>query len=143
MTTRRTGGCQCGDIRYEITGEPQQIVVCHCTACQRWSGSAFGMSVVIDASDFRLLQGELETWSSQSDTGRAKLAAFCRRCGTRIYHRSEWRGESMSVKAGTLDDTHWLLPDIHIWTGSGQPWVVIPEGVETHETQPVRPEPPA
>jgi hypothetical protein len=136
MTTTYTGGCQCGDIRYEITGEPRMLVACHCTDCQRQSGSAFGMSLVVAESDFRILQGEVKTSSSRSAAGRAKLGAFCPRCGTRIYHKPEWRRASVSVKPGTLDDTRWLNPDMHIWTSSKQRWVVIPEGVECHERQP-------
>jgi hypothetical protein len=112
------------------------LVACHCTDCQRQSGSAFGMTLVVAESDFRILQGEVSTWSSRSAAGRAKLGVFCPRCGTRIYHKPEWRRASVSVKPGTLDDTRWLNPDMHIWTSSKQPWVVIPEGVEWHERQP-------
>ncbi len=100
MTTKLTGGCQCGDVRYEVTGVPQHVVVCHCTDCQRQSGSAFGMTLVVKETDFRLIQGELNTWASTSDTGRAKLDAFCPGCGTRIYHKPEWRKGSVSVKPG-------------------------------------------
>ena len=136
MTTHHEGGCQCGDVRYAITGEPRLTVACHCTDCQRQSGSAFGMTLVVNESDFRLVQGEVKTWSSVSDAGRAKLGAFCPRCGTRVYHKPEWRRNCISVKPGTFDDTHWLEPDMHIWTRSKQPWVVIPEGVESHEKHP-------
>ncbi len=136
MTTRYTGGCQCGDVRYEITGEPRMTVACHCTDCQRQSGSAFGMTLVVPEGDFRLLHGEVKTWSWTSETDRGKLGAFCPRCGTRVYHKPEWRVGTVSVKPGTLDDTRWLEPDMHIWTSSKQPWVIIPEGVERHETNP-------
>ena len=61
---------------------------------------------------------------------------FCPDCGTRVYHKPEYRKGSVSVKPGTLDDTSGLTPDIHIWTASKQPWVTIPEGVETHEKSP-------
>jgi hypothetical protein len=136
MATKLTGGCQCGGIRYEITGAPQQVVVCHCMDCQRQSGSAFGMTLVVKEEDFRLTEGELKTFSSKSDAGRAKLGAFCPGCGTRIYHKPEWRKGKVSVKPGTLDDTSMLKPDIHIWTGSKQPWITIPDDVEAHEKHP-------
>ncbi len=131
-----TGGCQCGGIRYEVTGAPQQVVVCHCTDCQRQSGSAFGMTLVVREENFRLTQGEPKTFASKSDAGRAKLGAFCPGCGTRIFHKPEWRKGTVSVKPGTLDDTTMLKPDIHIWTGSKQPWITIPEDVEAHEKHP-------
>lgn len=130
------GGCQCGAIRYEVVGAPRRLVVCHCTDCQRQSGSAFGMTMVVNEEDFRLKKGGLKTYSSKSDAGRAKLGAFCPACGTRIYHKPEWRKGTVSVKPGTLDDTRWLKPETHLWTSSKQPWVIIPNGVETYENQP-------
>ncbi len=92
--------------------------------------------MVVNEADFRLTQGEVKTFASISATGRAKLGAFCPQCGTRIYHKPERRPGTVSVKPGTLDDTSWLKPNMHIWTRSKQPWVTIPEGVETHEGQP-------
>jgi hypothetical protein len=94
------------------------------------------MALVVNEADFRLTQGELKLFASKSAAGRAKLGAFCPRCGTRIYHKPEWRPGMVSVKPGTLEDTSWLKPDMHIWTRSKQPWVTIPKGVETHETNP-------
>ena len=136
MATKYTGGCQCGELRYEVVGTPRKLVVCHCTDCQRQSGSAFGMTLLVNEADFRLTQGEVKTFVSTSAAGRAKLGAFCPRCGTRIYHKPEWRPGTVSVKPGTLDDTSGLKPDMHIWISSKQPWVTIPDRVETHDTNP-------
>ncbi len=136
MATSYEGGCQCGAIRYEVVGEPRQVVVCHCRDCQRQSGSAFGMTMVVDEAAFRLTRGELKTFASESDAGRAKLGAFCPQCGTRIYHKPEWRRGTISVKPGTLDDASWLRPQIHLWTSRKHGWVTIPEGVEAYERQP-------
>ena len=94
------------------------------------------MTLVVNEADFRLTRGEAKTYASKSDAGRAKLGAFCPGCGTRIYHKPEWRKGTVSVKPGTLDDTSTLKPDIHIWTGSKQPWITIPEDVEAHEKHP-------
>ena len=136
MAAKYTGGCQCGAIRYEVSGAPLQIVACHCTDCQRQSGSAFGMTVVVAEADFRLTQGNEKTIALQSDAGRIKVGGFCPQCGTRIYNSTEWRPGMISVKPGTLDDTRSLQPQIHLWTSSKQEWVAIPEGVEAYETQP-------
>jgi len=130
------GGCQCGTIRYEFTGEPVQQVACHCTECQHQSGSAFGMTLVVNADDFRITQGKLKHYHSTSTTGRQELGAFCPECGNRIYHQPEWRKGRISIKPGTLDDTSWLKPHVHLWTRSKQPWVIIPADAEAHETQP-------
>ena len=123
MDPKSTGGCQCGNLRY-------------CTDCQRQSGSAFGMTLVVNEADFRITQGDPKSFSSLSDRGRAKLGVFCPDCGTRIYHKTEWRKGTVSVKPGTLDDTRFLQPDVHIWTGSKQPWITIPDGIEAHDIQP-------
>jgi hypothetical protein len=136
MAKKLTGGCQCGTIRYEITGTPNALVVCHCTDCQRQSGSAFGMTLPVNEVDFRMTKGEVKTYASTSAAGRGKLGAFCPDCGTRIYHKPEWRKGTVSVKPGTLDDTSWLKPEMHLWTSSKQGWVTIPEGVKTFDRQP-------
>jgi len=136
MARKLTGGCQCGKIRYEITGTPDALAVCHCTDCQRQSGSAFGMTLPVKEADFRLTRGEVKTYASTSAAGRGKLGAFCPECGTRIYHKPEWRKGTVSVKPGTLDDTSWLKPEMHLWTSSKQGWVMIPDGVKTFDRQP-------
>jgi len=130
------GRCQCGGIRYQVSDGPRQVVACHCTECQTQSGSAFGMTMVVAEAAFSITMGEPRFYRSTSSTGRAKLGAFCPDCGTRIYHQPEWRKGTISVKPGTLDETGWLRPDIHLWTSSKQGWVTIPEGVESYEKQP-------
>ena len=131
-----SGGCQCGAIRYDILGAPELLLACHCTDCQRQSGSAFGMTLVVSEEDFQLTKGDVKTYSLKSAAGRPKLGAFCPNCGTRIYHKPEWRKGMVSVKPGTLDDTSGLKPTLHLWTSSKQPWITISEGVEAYETQP-------
>ena len=127
MDSPRDGGCQCGAVRYRLTGKPLGLAVCHCSGCQRQSGSAFGMSLSIPGESFRLLSGELKTFTTECDSGRTKSCAFCPGCGTRIYHQGP--ETTLSLKPGTLDDTAWLEPDSHYWTKRKQLWVSIPDGV--------------
>lgn len=134
--TERTGGCQCGATRYKVTGEPKQVLACHCTDCQKQSGSAFGLVMVVEEDAFELTEGSVNSFVSSSDAGREKTGAFCPECGSRIYHLIAWRPGMLSVRAGTLDDTTWLEPTVHLWTRSKQPWVEIPEDVTAYETQP-------
>jgi hypothetical protein len=128
MADEATGGCQCGEVRYRIEGEPLELSVCHCRECQRQSGSAFGMSLAIPAGAFRLLAGSPKTFEVVCDSGRTKTCAFCPTCGTRIYHRTD---AGISIKAGTLDDTSSLRPTAHYWTARKQPWVQIPHGIRS------------
>jgi hypothetical protein len=134
--TERTGGCQCGAVRYRIVGEPINVVACHCQECQRQSGSAFGMSMITKVQDFVLESGQLKEFARASDSGRPVRCAFCPECGTRIYHVPSYLPGVVNVKPGTLDDTSWLKPSGHTWTRSAQPWLTLPDGTLKHPTQP-------
>lgn len=125
-----TGGCQCGTVRYRIQGQVRRLNVCHCLDCQKQSGSAFGMSLVIEPGGFSLETGRLREFVTTAASGREKVCAFCPECGVRIYNRT---GQLMSVKAGTLDDTSWLRPDAHYWTNRRQAWVPLPDDVPTFD----------
>lgn len=122
-----TGGCQCGFVRYRIEGQTGPLSICHCRSCQRQSASAFGMSLAVAPNDFILSAGALKSFDMLCDSGRIKACAFCPECGTRINHRV---GDTMSLKAGTLDEARSLRPDAHSWTAAKQNWVVIPKGVK-------------
>ena len=117
------GGCQCGSVRYEIDVEPQVAYCCHCTDCQRQSGSAFGISVWFPADAFRLTQGELSTWITKAESGNDKHCAYCRMCGVRIYHAVDDGAGTISVKGGSLDRMPGLKPVAQIWTRSAQNWM--------------------
>jgi hypothetical protein len=125
--TTKTGGCQCGSIRYELVGTPQMLYACHCTDCQRQSSSAFGMSLRMNPReiDFSKSKQQLQTWDTRGEDGSIKRCAFCPDCGTRIMHSSDDPDETVSIKAGSLDDTSQLQPVAHIWLRSAQPWVQI------------------
>jgi len=130
------GGCQCGACRYEITERPLTLYVCHCTECQRQSGSGFGMSMPVPRAGFTLTRGEPAEWARTADSGRTVNCAYCRDCGTRLFHAPARNPTAVNVKPGTLDSTGWLVPVGHLWTRSVQPWVTIPDGVVAFETQP-------
>ena len=135
---KREGGCLCGAIRYRLTGEPVAVTVCHCGDCQRQSGSAFGMSLVVRREQLEILRGEPARYESRAASGAGKHAFFCARCGVRLYNSLERMPETFNVKPGTLDDTRWLAPRLHVWTSSRQPWVTVPEGVASFPKNPVR-----
>jgi hypothetical protein len=129
MTSRTkplTGGCQCGAVRYEIAGAPMAVYVCHCRECRKQSASAFGISAIVRAADFRLVQGSVDTWTRDTDSGRRLRCVFCPRCGSRLWHEGEPKGATISVKGGSLDDPPDLTTSIHIWTSRKLPGVVIP-----------------
>jgi hypothetical protein len=137
MNFPQSGGCQCGAVRYEITGPPVTVYACHCTECQRQSGSAFAMAAVIPKESFRITQGSPAMFARQTGPAKTMECWFCAACGTRLYHVPGGASyPNRNVKPGTLDDTSWLAPAIHFWTRSAQQWVVISEDVTSFETQP-------
>lgn len=123
----RVGGCQCGNIEYQLHGEPRMLYACHCTDCQKQSASAFGMSLIVDPGQIEFLRGEdqLKYWDTRGEDATLKRCAFCPNCGSRIFHGKEDPDEPISIKAGSLDDTDWLQPIAHIWLRSAQPWISI------------------
>jgi hypothetical protein len=80
--------------------------------------------------------GDLKSYRKTADSGRSAFIGFCPDCGTAIISKPEWRPDSLVIRAGTLDDTTSLQPDIHIWTSSKQNWVTIPDGVPSYPRQP-------
>lgn len=132
----REGGCHCGSLRYRITGEPIAVAVCHCAACQRQSGSAFGMSMIVPKDAFEWLAGEPATFTMKGDSGADKDCLFCGSCGVRILNRLGSRPDTVNVKPGTLDDTTWFEPELHVWTKNKQPWFEIPSGLPCFEGNP-------
>ena len=125
--TDTCGGCQCGAIRYRLNGRPRMLYVCHCRDCQKQSSSAFGMSLIVAREDLEFTRGgeRLKTWDTLGDDGALKRCAFCPDCGTRIYHAGPETESTLSIKAGSLDDTRGLKPVAQIWLGSAQPWVAV------------------
>ncbi len=121
------GGCQCGAVRYEISGEPQALYVCHCRECQKQSASAFGISLMVPSAGFRLTQGAVRSWSRLADSGRRRRCLFCAECGSRLWHEAEPAEETLSVKGGSLDVPLDLGTAIHIWVSRKLPGVLIPE----------------
>jgi hypothetical protein len=142
MTTEtflQTGGCHCRALHYAITQPPLGVYACHCTDCQSLSGSAFGIGVVVPAPAFSLT-GSPRRVQRVLGSGRIGNRWICPDCGVWICGGSSLDitdpNEKRVVRGGTLDDTSWLKPTTHFWTRSAQPWIVFPDGVAIHETQP-------
>ena len=136
MTAPYSGGCQCGQIRYEIRAEPLTLYACHCKECQKQSSSAFGLSMPVPRAAVVILQGQPKQWQRVSDSGREVSCLFCGECGTRLFHNPARNAKITNVKAGTLDDTSWLQPVGNLWTQSSQKWVLLSDEILNYEAQP-------
>ena len=139
-----TGGCQCGALRYEVRGRPLRTYACHCSICQRQSGSAFGLSAVFPGGSLSVTQGRLEHFV-RDGRGRKFRCYFCPGCGTRIYHQMfTEQGDlpQINLKPGTLDDRSWYSPGCHVWAENAQPWVKFSDADIVFAQQPTREEMP-
>ncbi len=129
MTETREGGCRCGAIRYRLTGEPMFVHCCHCTDCQRETGSGFAINALYEAGRVELLAGRPEAVDTPSASGKGQTVLRCRTCKVALWSHYAGAGEAVAfVRVGTLDQPASLAPDIHIYTRSKLPWVRLPEG---------------
>ena len=135
----RTGGCQCGEVRYESEGGPSELYVCHCRECQKQSASAFGISFIAPRQGLRVTRGAVKFWSRPADSGGRVKCAFCPNCGSRLWHEDEGgpeTPETVSIKGGSLDDPPDLSTAFHIWTSRKLPGVNIPDGARQFPEEP-------
>lgn len=135
MKTPLTGRCQCGGVEYTVNTDPLFTYACHCYNCQKRTGSAFSMGLVV-ATESLAVTGPLVAWSRVSDEGNTNTRYSCAECGNIIYGIGDTNPELSKLQAGTLDDTRDVEPDVHLWTCRKQPWVSLPDGASTFETQP-------
>ena len=130
------GGCQCGAVRFEISAEPLTAYVCHCITCQKQSGSAFGMAIVVPTDAIAVLEGGTSTFIKTADSGRESDCVFCPKCGNRLFHHIKAGAAMSMVKTGLLDDASDIIPVAHLWTSRALNWVTIPNDVLIFEGQP-------
>lgn len=123
------GGCTCGSVRYRMLGPPLIVHCCHCRWCQRETGTAFALNALLESSRVTVLCGEPEILLTPSASGRGQKIARCPACRVALWSNYAGAGDSIRfVRVGTLDDPDALPPDIHIYTESKQPWIVLPVG---------------
>ncbi|HEY9219853.1 MAG TPA: GFA family protein [Phenylobacterium sp.] len=131
-----TGGCPCGAVRFEVRSMPLLAYACHCTDCQRRSGASFALNMAVLTPDFSITQGQPKAWPNVSGGGVEGLAWFCGDCGGRIYGERPDRPQTVTLRAGALDNTTWVRPAAHFWTSSAQPWERFPDDALCYERQP-------
>jgi hypothetical protein len=122
------GGCACGEIRYRLASDPLFVHCCHCLNCQRQTGSAFVVNILIEADRVELLSGDPQPVTVPRSGGKKQRIWRCPSCQVAVY--SQYTSPRVRfVRAGTLDDPAFVEPDVHIFTRSKLPWVALPESV--------------
>jgi hypothetical protein len=132
MTSPAEGGCSCGEVRYRLTSEPLFTHCCHCLNCQRQTGSAFVINLLIEADRVELLAGAPDVVDVPRDDGSTQRIFRCPTCQVAVYSQYG-RPHVRFVRGGTLDDPSQVVPDVHIFTRSKLSWVTLPESVPAFE----------
>jgi len=137
MHESHEGGCLCGSIRYQVATKPLRVTICHCTFCQRMTGSAFLVEPIFRRDDVTLTGEAPKTYDHRSDgSGMRVTVNFCGRCGTALYLSFARFEGFIGLCAGTFDDPNWFdrgpAACRHIFTDSAQSGVVLPAGIQTH-----------
>jgi len=128
------GGCDCRGVRYRMLTRPLFVHCCHCRWCQRESGASFALNAMIESDRVELVTGEVEMVDTPSNSGKGQKIARCPRCRIALWSHYAGAGDAVKfIRVGTLDDPDRLPPDIHIFTASKQPWVVLPPNMPAVE----------
>ena len=138
MKTVHEGGCLCGAVRYKTTGEPRRVVVCHCTFCQRFTGTAFLVETAFNEGDVVFSGENPRTYDHQSDeSNKLVILHFCGACGTTVFLTFERFPGIVGICGGTFDDPNWFDRSrgkcCHIMTRSAQEGVVLPPNIDIYE----------
>jgi hypothetical protein len=123
------GECHCGRIAFAAEVDPSRSGLCHCTDCQKFSGSPWRASVPTKVEDFHLLRGTLKTYVKTADSGAKRLQAFCGDCGSAIYATSAENQTIFNLRLGALKQAANLPPQRQIWMESALPWAHDISGV--------------
>jgi hypothetical protein len=123
------GGCTCRAVRFRLASRPLFVHCCHCTWCQRESGASFALNAMIESERVEILSGTPELVATPSASGAGQRIARCPRCRVAVWSHYAGAGDAIRfVRVGTLDEPARWPPDIHIFTSTKQPWVILPAG---------------
>ena len=138
MTESYTGGCACGGIRYEVSGEPAMMNLCQCRQCQRDTGNGHAAHMTFVGASVTVT-GEASVWQNIGDGGTRKNRAFCPTCGNPVYLTLPDMPEIFVASAGSLDDPGRYRPDIVMWTSAGHAWDQLDPAVPKFDKMPPSP----
>jgi hypothetical protein len=126
---RREASCSCGQLRLAADGDPVRISVCHCLACQRRTGSAFGYQARFPAERVEIT-GEARAYVRISDDGETRTFSFCPACGSTVYYLLDGVPGVVAVPAGGFADPTFPAPRVSVWECRRHAWVGLPDGIE-------------
>lgn len=128
------GRCHCGAVSYEADADPARVTACHCTDCQRLTGSAFRLSLPVPRESF-VLQGDAKEYVKVAESGNRRVHAFCAQCGSPVYSRAVDDPPTYTLRVGCLDERAQLPPQRQMWCRSALPYAMDLTAVPRIERQ--------
>jgi hypothetical protein len=128
-----TGGCVCGEVRYECAAPPLAMLKCHCRDCQRTSGGPYAPVLVLPFADFKLTRGSLRHFATTRLNGRPNQRGFCPTCGSRLTLGEDPARNLLGLLAASLDEPGCFQPTAEIFTCDTQPWDHLDAALPRHE----------
>ena len=134
---KKTGGCLCGSVRFEVEGEPISQFLCHCDDCKRQTGSPFSVCVCYESQNFYLIKDDhLVGHDMVGDSGNSLCRKFCSKCGAPIFTIADMAPDSTFIKMGAFDDPSWVKPTLELYTKDRVPCGVTGFEMDSHEAMP-------
>ena len=135
------GGCSCRQVRYRMLRPPMYVHCCHCTWCRRESGAAFALNGMVEGSAVALSHGEVEIIDTPTKSGRGQQVSRCPTCRVALWVNFSTAGAAIHVvRMGTLDHGELFPPDVHIFTSTKLPWVVLGDDIPAYAEFYTKPE---
>jgi hypothetical protein len=127
----REASCSCGQLRVTVEGEPVRISVCHCLACKRRTGSAFGYQARFPAEGFAAEGNHKEHVRYSDDEGEERRLSFCPECGSTVFYTLESQPDVVAIPVGAFADPEFQPPTVSVYESRRHPWVRMPEGIDS------------
>lgn len=119
-----TGGCHCGYVTYEAELDPQRVAICHCTDCQKLTGSPFRVTAVVPESDLKFTGEPPKQYRKTAESGRGRLQYFCPECGSQLFVNGEGEASKIwGIRWGSIDQRMELKPQRQVWCRSSPAWL--------------------
>lgn len=134
MKQNLNGSCLCGKISYECEAEPKVQVACHCTDCQKQTGSSYSTIIGVPAESLKI-NGETRVFTHKGSSGGLVRRNFCGDCGSPVFTEPDQSPGMLWIKTGTLDNPQAFQPQMHVWCQSRNDWLELGD-VPSFETMP-------
>ena len=130
---KHSGKCLCGEVTYEVSGEPVLQGNCHCIDCRKNTGAGFATILFFKEEQVVQLSGETSSFLYKADSGNSKTKLFCQRCGSLVFGTNSGREGIMTIYVGTLYDASFVKPQFNVYTSRALPYVKIDESLNNFE----------